>query len=91
MEKFRFHLAHVSILGSMECGKTRNDPFHENSWKNHLKLYQQYAEKFSETAGIEIQSQHWCGNRKLSMEEIDVGQFPNSVDPVINETKSVFN
>ena len=37
-----------------------------------------YAEKFSETTGIEIQSQHWGGNRKLSMEVIYVGYYPNT-------------
>ena len=31
--------------------------------------------------GIEIQSQHWGGNRQLSMESISVEYFPNSVDP----------
>ena len=25
IEKLSFHLSHVSILGSMKCGKTRND------------------------------------------------------------------
>ena len=32
-----------------------------------MKLKKFYSEIFSETTGIEIQSQHWGGNRKLSM------------------------
>ena len=30
IEKLSFYLAHVRILGSMECGKTRNDCLHDN-------------------------------------------------------------
>ena len=40
-----FHIAHVRILGSMGCGKTRNDYFHKKSWRNNLKLKKYYAEK----------------------------------------------
>ena len=35
-----------------------------------MKLKNIYVEKFSETAGMEIQIQYWGGNRKSSMEEI---------------------
>ena len=30
IEKLSFNLAHVRIIGSMECGKTRNDSYHDN-------------------------------------------------------------
>ena len=43
--------------------------------------------KFSETTGIKIKSQHWCGNRQLSMEVIAVKYFPISIYPVSNEEK----
>ena len=33
IEKLSFHLAHVRIFGSMECGKTINDYFHGNAQK----------------------------------------------------------
>ena len=41
--------------------------------------------------GNEIQSQHWGGNRKLSMEGIYVGYYPSSFDPGNNEEKSEFH
>ena len=44
--------------------------FYDNSSKNNIKLRKDYAEKFNETNGIEIQSQHLGGNRQLSMEVI---------------------
>ena len=77
IEKLSFHLACVRILGSMECGNTRNNYFRENSWINNLRLKKDYAEKFSKTTGIEIQSQHWGGNSQLSMEGISVEYFTN--------------
>ena len=77
MGNFSFHLDHVRIIGSMECGNTENDCFHENLWKNNLKLNKYYAEKFSETTGIEIQSQHWGRNIQLLMEGIYVEYLPN--------------
>ena len=51
-----------------------------------MKTY--YAEKFSETTGIEIQSQHWGVNRQLSMEGIAVEYVPLSIDPSNNEENS---
>ena len=36
--------------------------------------------KDNETTVIEIQSQHWGGNRQLSMEGIAVDYDPNSID-----------
>ena len=37
-----------------------------------------YVEKFSETTGMEIQSQRWGGNRQLSKKVISVEYDPNS-------------
>ena len=64
----------------MECGKTKNIYFHNNLSTDNIQLKKDYAEKFIETTGIEIQSQHWGGNRNLSMEGIYIEYFPNSVD-----------
>ena len=38
IEKLPFHLACVIILGSMECGKTRNYCFRANSSNIYIKL-----------------------------------------------------
>ena len=50
-----------------------------------MKLKKDNYEIFSETTGIEIQRQHWGGNRQLSMEGIAVDYDPNYVDPVSKE------
>ena len=47
--------------------------------KKQFKGKKDYAEKFSESTSLEIQSPHWGGNRQLSMEGIDVEYFPTSV------------
>ena len=52
----------------MEYWKFRNDCFHDSASKINKNLKKDYAERFSETTGTEIQSQHWGG------------YFPNSVD-----------
>ena len=75
--KFSFQLSHVRILGSMECGNTRNDSFQVNSVKNNIRLNKDYYEKLSKTTGIDIQSHHWGGKRQLSMEVIAVEYYPN--------------
>ena len=63
--------------------------FHDNASKDSIKLKKYYA-KTERKTGIEIQSQHWAGNRKLSMGSIAVESFPNSVDLGSNE-KSEFH
>ena len=68
----------------MEYGKTRNDYFHDNAFKNNIKLKKYYAEIFSETTSIEIKIQHKGRNRQLSMEGIAVEYFTNSFEPSSN-------
>ena len=41
------------------------------------KFKNNYAEKISESTDIGIQSQHWGGNRQISMEGIAVKYFPS--------------
>ena len=53
--------------------------------KIYIKLRKYYAEKFSKTTGIEIKRQCWGGNRQLSMEDISVEYFTNSIDTGSNE------
>ena len=55
----------------------------------YINLKKYYAEKFSKTTGIEIQSQHLGGNRQLSMEDIAVEYFRNSIDPGISEKSEI--
>ena len=54
----------------------------------HQKQYlKNYAEEFSKKNGIKIQSKHWGGTRKLSMEGIAVEYFPSSIDNGNNNEK----
>ena len=61
IENLSFHISHVSILGSMECGKTQND-FHDIASNIYINLKKDYAEIFNKTNGKEIQGQHWGRN-----------------------------
>ena len=91
IKKLSFNLAYVRIIGSMECGNTRNDYFQVTSGKNNLNLKKYYAENFSKTTGTEIKIEHWGENRKLSMKVIAVKYVPNWVDSGGNETKPQFH
>ena len=91
IENMSFHLAHFKILGSMEFGKTRNDCFHCNASKNNMKLNKHYAKKISNSTSIEIQIQHWGGNRQSSMEVTAIEYFPSLFDPGNNEEKYEFH
>ena len=51
IEKLSFNLAHVRLIGSMECGKTRNIFFRPNA-NIYKKLKEYNSEKFRETTGI---------------------------------------
>ena len=53
--------------------------------KIYIKIKKDYAEKFSKTTGIEIKSQHWGGNRQLSMEGIAIEYLTNSINHGSNE------
>ena len=59
--------------------------------KNSIKLTKDYEEKFSKATGIEIYSQHWVGNRQLSMEGTTVEYFPTYIDTGNNEEKYEFH
>ena len=57
-----FNVGCVRIIVSMEYGKNRNY-FYMIMNRKQYKVKKDYAEKFSETTGIEIKSQNWGGNR----------------------------
>ena len=64
IEKVSFHLTHVRIIGSMECGKTRNDCFHANTSKNYLKNYaenpsKQLVYKYRVSIEVKIDNSQW--------------------------------
>ena len=74
----------------MVFGKTINNFFYDITSTNNIKLNKYYAENFSKTTGIEIQSQHGVVNRQLSMESIAVEYFLNSINPGTNEKNMNF-
>ena len=55
-----------------------------------MKLKKDHGGNFRETTSIEIQSQHWGGNRQYSMEGIGVEYFPDSFYQGNNEIKLEF-
>ena len=55
------------------------------------KVKERLCKKISETPSIKRKSQHWGGNKQLSMEGISVEYFTSSFDPGKNEEKYEFH
>ena len=72
------------MINSIKSGKTRCNFSRQ---REKLKLKNNYYEIFSETTSIKVQSQHWGGNRKSSMELISVAYFTNTENLGSKETK----
>ena len=56
--KLSFHLPHLRILGSMECGETINYCLHGNASKNNIKL---------NISCIKIQQNNWYINTESTL------------------------
>ena len=56
IDQFSFFITHVSIIGLLECGKTRCGWFIDVNFNGDMKLKNNYAEKYNETSGIYILS-----------------------------------
>ena len=67
-EKLPFHIYHVKILVTHNCGKTRGLLMNcDMNWDMKLK---RYTDNSTTKNVIEIQIHHWYGNIQLSMEEM---------------------
>ena len=76
--KLAFHLPHVQILGTNEVGNTRRQALHSRASKQDCSCKRDYAERFSDVTAIQVHSQHWGGNRTLSMEGVALEYFPST-------------
>ena len=71
IHRLAFHLPHVMILGKNHCAKLRREAFEERVKDNFdICCERDYAERFVLKPGIEVQSQHFGGNRSLSIERV---------------------
>ena len=77
--KLSFRLPPVRILGSMECGRSRNDCFRSSASKNNIKLKKIMRKNSAKKTVYKYRVNIGGGNRKLSMESIAVEYFPSSV------------
>ena len=66
IEKLSFHFAHVRILSSMECGRTRNYFFHANYSKKRVKKRimqknsaEQLVQNYRANIAVELDNNQW--------------------------------
>ena len=75
--KLAFHLPHVKLLGKHHCAAQRKAAFVQRGANMDITLRRDYAERCVERHAIELQCQHFGGNRSLSMEGMAVQHFDN--------------
>ena len=74
-------MPHVSILGKHHCAALRKQAFEQRA-KEFSDIFSRrdYSERFVLKPGIEIQSQHFGGNRTLSIEGVSVEFYQQGHD-----------
>ena len=75
IQKLAFHLPHVRMLGTNNCGKMCREYFKARQDKKDVITRRDYAEQLTEKFPVQIQCQHFGGNRSLSMEGVAVQHF----------------
>ena len=68
---------HVQILEKNHCGAKIKDGIKSCQPYVNIRVIKYYAKKYSESTYLQIQSQHWLGERKLSMEGVVFDYFNN--------------
>ena len=67
IEELGFHLPHVIILSSTECGQTISDVFDSRHKFSDVKVINYYFGKFGEESSVQIHPHHWGRGCQLSM------------------------
>ena len=75
IQKLSFHLPHVRIFGTNRCDKMRKEALIARQDKKDVVKRRDYAERFTEKMHVQIQCQHFGGNRSLSMKGVAVQHF----------------
>ena len=75
MKKLAFHLPHVHILGTNNCGNTRREEFKRRRENQDVLCRHGYAERVVAISAQQIQSEYYGGNIYVSIEGIALDNF----------------
>ena len=75
IQKLAFHLPHVQIIGTNNCGKTHCEAFKRRRAKKEMFCCRDYADRVIASFAHQIQSEYYGGNRSVSIEGITLENF----------------
>ena len=78
IQKLAFHLPHVRILGTNHCGEIRRTAFKRRELFKYVLCRRDYAERVVVNFSNQIQSEYYCGNRSVSIEDIELENFSSA-------------
>ena len=75
IQNLDFHLPHVCILATNHCGEMRRTSFKRRELFQDVLCRRDYAERVVAIFANQIQSEHYGGNRSVSIEGITLEHF----------------
>ena len=78
IQKLAFHLPHVRILGTNQCGEMQRTSFKRHELFQYVLCRRDYAERVVSSFANKIQSEYYGGNRSVSIEGIALEHFSAS-------------
>ena len=86
IQNLDFHLPHVRILGTNNCGEMQRTDFKRHELFQDVLCCRDYAERVVDSFANQIQSECYGGNRSVSIEGIALEHFSEAPQADINST-----
>ena len=86
IQKLAFHLPHVHLLGTNNCGAMRLTAFKQRELFQDVLCHRDYAEREVASFDHKIKSQFYGGNKSVSIEGIELKHFSALPTADINST-----
>ena len=86
IQKFAYHLPHVRILGTNQCGELQRTAFKRRELFQDVLCRRDYAERVVASFANQIQSEYYGGNRSVSIEGIVLEHFGAAPQVDINSS-----
>ena len=75
IQKLAFHIPHVQILGTNNCGDSHQTPFKRRKWFQDVLCLHGYAERVVASFSHQLQAGYYGGNISVSIEVIKLEHF----------------
>ena len=86
IQKLAFHLPHVLILGTSNCGEMRRTAFKQRELFQDVLCRRDYAERVVASFSNKTQLEYYVGNRSMSIEGISLENFSAASKANINSS-----